>query len=172
MPCRSSAGAGQYESSQCDAAGHRAACAAAAAANSDCGSAGCFCSCADSDSGHCDRQQCAQCEGADSSQLVRHRDGCANRFDNAHGGWLYDDGERHWHGGCEHGTDHYLDRVWLGLVHSAVQTEVIGAVVAATDHEQLGAELAASVEAVSAASDRREQRPLWTERCRQRLMSY
>ena len=51
-------------------------------------------------------------------------------------------------------TDHYLDRVWLGLVHSAVQTEVIGAVVAATDHEQLGAELAASVEAVSAASDR------------------
>ena len=46
-----------------------------------------------------------------------------------------------------------MDRVWLGLVHSAVQTEVIGAVVAATDHEQLGAELAASVEAVS-ASDR------------------
>ena len=47
-------------------------------------------------------------------------------------------------------TDCGLDRLWLGLVHSAVQTEVIGAVVAAADHEQLGAELAAAVEAASA----------------------
>ena len=47
-------------------------------------------------------------------------------------------------------TDCGLDRLWLGLVHSAVQTDVIGAVVAAADHEQLGAELAAAVEAASA----------------------
>ena len=33
-PHRSSAGAGQHKRRQCDAAGHRAACAAAAAANS------------------------------------------------------------------------------------------------------------------------------------------
>ena len=47
-------------------------------------------------------------------------------------------------------TDCGLDRLWLGLVHSAVQTDVIGTVVAAADHEQLGAELAAAVEAASA----------------------
>ena len=35
----------------------------------------------------------------------------------------------------------------LGLVHSVVQTDVVGPVVAAADHEQLGAELAAAVEA-------------------------
>ena len=50
-------------------------------------------------------------------------------------------------------TDCGLDRLWLGLVHSAVQTDVIGAVVAAADHEQLGAELAAAVEAASADKD-------------------
>jgi len=46
-------------------------------------------------------------------------------------------------------TDHYLDRVWLGLVHSAVQTDVAGPVVAAADHDLLGAELTAAVEAAS-----------------------
>ena len=35
-------------------------------------------------------------------------------------------------------TDYYLDRVWLGLVHSAVQTDVAGPVVAAADHDLLG----------------------------------
>lgn len=52
-------------------------------------------------------------------------------------------------------TDHYLDRLWLGLVHSTAQTEVIGAVVAAADHEQLGAELRAAVEAASAVAEDR-----------------
>ena len=49
-------------------------------------------------------------------------------------------------------TDYYLDRVWLGLVHSAVQTDVAGPVVAAADHDLLGAELTAAVEAASTAS--------------------
>jgi len=40
----------------------------------------------------------------------------------------------------------------LGLVHSVVQTDVVGPVVAAADHEQLGAELAAAVEANSTAT--------------------
>jgi hypothetical protein len=47
-------------------------------------------------------------------------------------------------------TDNFLDRVWLGLEHSAAQTEVAGPVVPLTDFEQLGAELAAVVEAASA----------------------
>ena len=53
-------------------------------------------------------------------------------------------------------TDHYDDRVWLALVHSAVQTDVAGPVVAAADHDLLGAELTAAVEAASA--DRTEAR--------------